>query len=139
MDPLSAVLTIGSKVIDRLWPDPTQRDAAKLELLKMQQNGELVQLRVVVSLSLAQIEVNKEEAKSSDPFTSRARPFIMWICGVAIAYSFVLRPFVHQFAQYFGVETPMLELQTDQLWVLMTGLLGLGGARTFEKIKGVAS
>ena len=41
LDPVTALLDIGSKVIDRLWPDPTQAANAKLELIKLQQSGEL--------------------------------------------------------------------------------------------------
>lgn len=44
IDPLSIALEIGGKVIDRLWPNPEQRDAAKLELVKLQQSGELAQM-----------------------------------------------------------------------------------------------
>jgi hypothetical protein len=40
LDPVTAVLDIGGKLIDRMWPDPAVADQAKLELLKMQQTGE---------------------------------------------------------------------------------------------------
>ena len=64
-DPVTAALDIGGKLIDKLWPDPAQRDAAKLRLLELQQAGEL-----------AQISVNQEEAKSSSLFVSGWRPSI---------------------------------------------------------------
>jgi hypothetical protein len=51
LDPVSALLDVGSKVIDRLWPDPAQRDAAKLELFKLQQSGELAQLAAETELA----------------------------------------------------------------------------------------
>ena len=54
-DPISAALDIGGKLIDRLWPDPSQAAAAKLELLKLQQSGELQQIT-------GQLEINKVEA-----------------------------------------------------------------------------
>ena len=41
LDPISALLDVGSKVIDRVWPDPAQAASAKLELMKLQQSGEL--------------------------------------------------------------------------------------------------
>ncbi len=52
LDPISAILNIGSKVIDRLWPDPTQAAAAKLELFKLQQSGELQRLQTLFLLHL---------------------------------------------------------------------------------------
>jgi len=55
LDPLSALLDIGGKVIDRVWPDPAQAAAAKLELFKLQQSGELAPIA-------GQMEVNKVEA-----------------------------------------------------------------------------
>ncbi len=51
-DPVSAVLDIGGRLIDRLWPDPTQRAAAKLELLKLQKSGQLAEM-------IAQTDINK--------------------------------------------------------------------------------
>ena len=44
LDPISALLDVGSKVIDRVWPDPAQAASAKLELMKLQQSGELAQI-----------------------------------------------------------------------------------------------
>ena len=74
LDPISAVLDIGGKLIDRLWPDPLQAANAKLELLKMQQNGDLAQM-------VAQTDINKVEAASSSLFIAGWRPFIGWGCG----------------------------------------------------------
>ena len=78
-DPISAALDIGGKLIDRLWPDPTQAAAAKLELLKLQQSGELQQIT-------GQLEINKVEAANPSVFVSGWRPFIGWVCGTALAY-----------------------------------------------------
>jgi len=92
LDPVTALLDVGSKVIDRLWPDPAQRDAAKLELLKMQQSGELAQLAAETDLAKAQIGVNTEDAKSGILLVSGARPFILWGCGFAMIYAAMLEP-----------------------------------------------
>ena len=74
LDPISAALDIGGKLIDRLWPDPTQAAAAKLELLKMQQEGDL-------AVMVAQTDINKIEAGSSSLFVAGWRPFVGWVCG----------------------------------------------------------
>ena len=69
IDPVTAMLDIGGKVIDRLWPDPVQAAQAKLELIKLQQSGDLAQIA-------GQLEINKAEAASANPFTSGWRPFV---------------------------------------------------------------
>lgn len=71
-DPITAALDLGGKLIEKLFPDPAQRDAAKLQLLTMQQNGELEAMKAGISVMLA-------EAQSADPWTSRARPSFMYV------------------------------------------------------------
>ena len=63
LDPVTAMLDLGGKVIDRLWPDPVQAAQAKLELVRLQQSGDLAQIA-------GQLEINKVEAARSNPFTS---------------------------------------------------------------------
>lgn len=131
LDPLTAALDIGGKVIDRLWPDPTQRDAARLELLKLQQSGELAQIT-------GQMQINAAEAASTSVFVAGWRPFVGWTCGAAFAYKFVLAPAAAFALTALGhpIELPVLDF-TEMSTVLL-GMLGIGGLRTIEKIKGVA-
>ena len=138
MDPVSILLGIGSKVIDRLWPDETQRDLAKLELLKMQQSGELAQLTADTALATAQIGVNAEDAKSASVFVSGARPFILWVCGGAFAWVYLLQPFL-VFA-FNAAGHPLTNLPTidfSGMSPILTGMLGLSSLRTYEKFTGV--
>lgn len=139
---LDGVFQLGSKLLDRLWPDPAQKAAAVLELEKMRQTGELAQLASDTDLAKAQIAVNLEEAKSTNIFVSGWRPAVGWVCAFAFAYSYVLLPFM-QFAVFtFGTQgmadglanLPKLELG-DMVPVLL-GMLGLSSLRTAEKIKG---
>jgi hypothetical protein len=133
LDPISAVLDIGGKLIDRLWPDPTQRDAAKLELLKLQQQGDLAQIA-------GQLEINKTEAASSSTFVAGWRPFIGWVCGAALAYTYIGYPLIlWAGALWFPSIKPPVLGNDGMLYELMFGMLGLGGLRTFEKVKGVAN
>lgn len=135
-DPITAALDIGGKLIERLWPNPEQRDAAKLELLKMQQTGELAQLAAETDIAKAQIAVNQVEAQSPDRFVSGWRPFIGWVCGVAFAYHYVAQPFL---AFLFAAADHVVQLPAFDMGDLLTvllGILGLGGMRTFEKVKG---
>ena len=72
LDPVTAVLDIGGKLIDRLWPDPAQQDAAKLELMKMQMSGELQTMANDTVIAKAQTDVNAVEAASNNLFVSGA-------------------------------------------------------------------
>jgi hypothetical protein len=132
LDPISAALDLGNTLITRIFPDPAQADAAKLKLLELQKNGELAAMT-------AQTDINKEEAKSSSLFVSGWRPAIGWVCALALAYQYLLRPLGGTIASIFGVTIPQLPGLDDNLWQLMMGMLGMGGLRTFEKVQGVAS
>lgn len=123
---LDAILGIGGKLIERLIPDPAAQDAARLELLKLQQSGELATMT-------AQTDINKVEAASTSLFVSGWRPAIGWVCASAMAYQYLVRPFLIAF--YPAMTFPGLD---DNLWQLMMGMLGLGGLRTFEKTQGLA-
>ena len=136
-DPISAALDIGGKLIDRLWPDPSQRDAAKLELLKMQQTGELAVLAAETELAKGQLAINTEEAKSSSLFVAGARPFFMWVCGTAFAYHYVLQPLLAFVFAASGHPVVLPVFDMEALMSVAFGMLGLGGYRTYEKLKGV--
>jgi len=142
-DPLSAALDLGSKILDKIFPDPAQRDAAKLKLFEMQQTGELAILAADTDLAKAQIAVNEVEAASTSLFVAGWRPFIGWVCGVAFAYHFIVQPLVA-----FGmsvrcstldkcVEIVLPTFDMTALFTVLGGMLGIGGMRTLEKIKGV--
>lgn len=98
------------------------------------------------AIDMAQIEVNKEEAKSSSLFVSGWRPAVGWIGAAALAYQFLLYPILGwawkwlQAMNYVPAEmSPPPLLDAEQLWVMLSGILGIAGMRTFEKQKGVAS
>jgi hypothetical protein len=128
---LEAALGLGNEIIKRVWPDPAQQAQAQLELLKLQQSGELAQIT-------GQMEINKVEAASSSLFVSGWRPAIGWVCAGALAYQYLLRPLGSFAARLYGVEVPEMPTLDAGLWELMFGMLGLGGLRTFEKVQKVA-
>lgn len=137
IDPISAVLDIGGKLIDRLWPDATQAAEAKLELLKMQQTGELAQLAAETELAKGQLEVNQAEAGSSNLFVAGWRPWIGWVCGVAFSYHFVVQPLLAFILAATGYPVTLPTFNMDALYTVLLGMLGLGSMRTFEKYKKV--
>lgn len=138
LDPITTILDIGSRVLDKIFPDPAQRDAAKLELLKLQQTGELAQLAAETDLAKAQLAINQAEASSGDKFSARWRPFIGWVCGIAFAYVLVLQPFlIFCFAAAGHVIPTLPNIDSDLLGWALGGILGLGTMRSVEKVKGV--
>ena len=132
LDPISAALDLGNTLITRIFPDPAQAANAKLELIKLQQSGELASMT-------AQTDINKAEASNPSLFVSGWRPAIGWVCAFALAYQYLLRPLSGTIATLFGVTLPPLPGLDDNLWQLMMGMLGMGGLRTYEKTQGVAS
>jgi len=88
--------------------------------------------------NMAQIEVNKEQAKHSSLFVSGARPAIMWVCCLGLFWSFFLAPFLNWLIVVTGSNVTLPAIQTEGLLTLTLSLLGLGGYRSFEKFKGVA-
>jgi hypothetical protein len=90
-------------------------------------------------LSKGQLEINKAEAQHRNIFVAGWRPFIGWTCGVALAWHFVISPFVIFGASMAGFELPDLpEFDMGSLMTVLMGMLGLGGLRTFEKVKQVS-
>tara|TARA_R100000329_G_scaffold37600_1_gene35438 strand:+ start:171 stop:542 length:372 start_codon:yes stop_codon:yes gene_type:complete len=91
--------------------------------------------QLIQEINKAQIEVNKVEAGSTNLFVSGWRPFVGWTCGVALCYHFVLQPFLTFVLYSFGyqVELPTFDMTT--LTTVLMGMLGLGGLRSYEKVK----
>jgi hypothetical protein len=129
-DPISAALDLGNTLITRIFPDPAQADAAKLELLKLQQSGELASMT-------AQTDINKEEAKNASILVSGWRPFVGWVSGSAFALHFLLIPIANFILVANNHKEVVLAFDMQTLLTVLMGLLGLGGMRSYEKVKGV--
>ena len=122
-DPVSAAFDVGGKLIDRLWPDPAQRDQAKLKLMELQQSGALAQLAAETELSKGAADIVKAEAAGGF-LASSWRPITMLVfVGLIVA-------------RWFGLAAPNLqEAEYLKLWDIVQ--LGLGGyviGRSVEKI-----
>ncbi len=77
-----------------------------------------------------QAEINKVEAQSRHWFVSAWRPFIGWICGFAFGFHYIAMPLLIAYTDIKPVE-----FDTNSLFTVLMGMLGLGGLRTFEKLK----
>ena len=143
-DPLTiaSIVELGKGLISRLWPDPAKQAEELRKLQELEQKGDLARLSAHVQLMLGQIEVNKAEAEHKSIFIAGWRPFIGWVGGTALAWQFVLYPmalWIWGIAEVKGVipagVTPPPVLDSDMLFVLITGMLGIGGMRSFDKTR----
>ena len=127
---IGPVFTFLDTALKRAFPDKTERERIQGQLEQAMLQGD-------VALLQGQLAANAEEAKSEHLFVAGWRPFIGWVCGAALAWNFVLLPFVSFGLTAGGVELPPLpELAVDTLMPVLIGMLGLGGMRTFEKVAG---
>jgi hypothetical protein len=121
-----------SNILDKFIQDKDQKAALAHEIATMAEQH-------AQELALAQIEVNKAEASSGNLFVAGWRPFIGWICGSALAWHFILAPMISSAFAWAGADAPELPaFDMQSLMTILTGMLGLGGLRTFEKYKGVS-
>ena len=131
---VGGLFDIGGKVIDRMFPDPEEKARAKQELTKLEQEGELEQMSVRLSAILA-------EAKSDDPWTSRARPSFMYVFYLVILSLVIVAPLVgvtypEQMALFFDNVSKGFTAIPEELWATFTaGYLGYGAMRSYDKKK----
>jgi|TARA_R110000787_G_scaffold133028_1_gene245301 hypothetical protein len=129
---LTALLPAVTDAVSRFLPEDKEARAQAQRQLEASLADSLA------AIDLAQLDINKTEAASRSVFVAGWRPFIGWTCGAAMAYSYVLQPvltFGLAQANYL-VALPSVEL-AEMMPVLM-GMLGLGGLRSYEKVKGIS-
>lgn len=135
MNPLGIGAIIDS--VGKVASDLITTDKERLEL-------ELEGRRIDQATDLAQMEVNKTEAQNQNLFVAGWRPAIGWVGALAMAYQFLLYPLLvwawvwlqaEQIVPQDVKPPPMLD--TEALWVILSGMLGIAGMRSFEKTRGV--
>jgi hypothetical protein len=136
------LLGVGSiiEAVGKIAGDLITTDKERLEMEVEQRKLDLEEKRINQATDLAQLEVNKEEAKSSSFFVSGWRPFIGWGCGIAFIYSALIEPicrFVATTIFLYNGSFPVID--SDLTMQVMLGMLGLGAMRSYEKKSGVAS
>lgn len=128
---IGSLVSLGTTIIDKIWPDKTEADKAKLRLFELQQAGEFKDLEMRFSAIVA-------EANSQDPWTSRARPSFMYVmyalllAALPMGVLFAFQPDTAQ-AVTDGVARWLNALPEELWWLFGAGYLGYSGARTFEK------
>lgn len=118
-------------LLDKFIPDADEKNKLAHEIATMAE-------RQAHAIALAQIEVNKIEAKGN--WLQRSwRPLIGFTCAIAFMWHFVLHPITLFIVAVFGVDIPDLpEFDMSSLLTVLGGLLGLGTLRTYEKAKGLS-
>lgn len=125
---LAPVLELGSKLIDRWFPNPEDKAKAELELFKTAQEGDLKAL-------LGQLEINAKEAAHPSVFVAGWRPFVGWGSGFGFLYATIIHNVMSWVATIKGWPAPPA-VDVETLLYVLLGMLGLGGLRTYEKVKG---
>lgn len=132
---LGGIIATVGKIADDLLTTDEERARIAIEQRKL----DLAEREIEQRGDLAQVEVNKEQAKSTNWFVAGARPFVMWVCASALAYATIIEPVARFVAQVgFGYTGAFPTIDTDLTLQVLLGLLGLSGMRSFEKVKSVA-
>lgn len=126
---LAPILDVGKTLIERFFPDPEKKREAEMELVRMAADGELKQV-------IAQLEINAREAAHPSVFVAGWRPAFGWCGAVGFLYATIGQPVLSWLASIKGWPAPPA-LNLDLLWVVITGMLGIGGLRSLEKVKKV--
>jgi len=122
---MNEVAQLINTAIDKIWPNKSE--------------AEKQQLAAAVMVVQGQIDINKVEAANPSVFVSGWRPFIGWVCGAACAWNWIGLPIVAMALKVYQIEMPLSPANLSEMLPVLMGMLGLGGLRTIEKIKGVAA
>lgn len=119
-----------SKALDKFFPGDTEETKAKrIEL-------ELELQKALIESDTKQVEANANEASHQSIFVAGWRPMVGWVCAISFAAQFLIWPLVNWGLAMHGMD-PLPELHADQLDVVLMGMLGLGGLRSFDKLRGI--
>lgn len=114
-------------IVSEVVVDKDHRDAIGLELEKLRDRGN----ERLHEQMLAQAATNTEEAKHGSVFVAGWRPAVGWVCAAGLAAQVILLPLL---SGLFGLTFPF---DTELLLLTMSGMLGIGAMRTYEKVQGV--
>ena len=126
------MITAVTGILDKVIPDKDAREKAAHDVV-------MEQLRQQESQLANQAEINKVEAASTDRFVSGWRPAVGWACALGFGWQVFGQPL---FSFFFTLLTkqpsPVIAIPEDMVMPMLYALLGVGGLRTLEKIKGVS-
>jgi hypothetical protein len=134
---IASLIPLIGNVLDKVLPNAAERDKVKAEIaLKLAEN-QMELLKTLAEVDKGQLEINKMEAQSAHFFVAGWRPAIGWICATALSWMYILQPAIQSILFWFGKATEPGKLDAMGITGLTASLLGFGGMRMFESIKGV--
>lgn len=122
---IGSVADLITTTINKIWPDKSEAEKQQLAATMMVVQG--------------QIDINRVEAASPQLFVSGWRPFIGWVCGSACAWNWIGFPIVKLALSMASINITLQQADLTEMMPILLGMLGLGGLRTIEKIRGVAA
>jgi hypothetical protein len=126
------------QVVNKFIPDPQAQAQMQLELAKLKQADDFKQIDAALQLAQQQTDINKEEAQSSSLFVSGWRPACAWVCVSAFGYHYVAQPVAVFVLAVNGTPVPLPAFDMGTMTTVLMGMLGLGGMRSFDKLKGTS-
>lgn len=149
MSILSTIPLIGdiikgaTDLISESITDKDKKNELEAKLKTIQLNAENALLSQEHEVRLAQIEVNKEEAKSKSIFIAGWRPAVAWVCCAGMGFNFIAQPLLTWCLPILSIwipeaaqVTPPPPFSLAEMMPVLLGILGLGGMRSFDKAKG---
>ena len=125
---LTALIGPVTSLLDKFIEDKDQKNKLAHEIATMAD-------KQAHEIAKAQMDINKEEAKSRHWWIAGWRPAWGWICTLAMGYHFIIQPFLLFFLALFGLKMEIPSFDMETLMTVLLGMLGLGGLRSFEKHK----
>jgi hypothetical protein len=129
---IGAIVEGVGKIADDLFTSDEER-------LKVALQEKMIEAKLIKG----QLDINVAEAKHKSIFVAGWRPAIGWVGAISLGYQFILYPFltwiwsIAQARQFVPPELgPPPPLPADALWVILSGMLGIAGMRSFDKLKG---
>ena len=118
---LQALIGPVASLLDKFIPDADTKQKLAYDIATLAE-------RQAHQIAIAQIEVNKEDAKGNW-FQAGWRPACAWVCVAGFTVNFLISPL----ADPFGIMVPQADIST--MMPVLLGMLGLAGARSFERVK----
>lgn len=135
---LTTIIGQALSIVNKFITDPQAQVQAQIEMMKITQSDDFKKIDADLQSMQMQADINKVEAASSNGFVAGWRPFIGWICGVGLALQVIIFPCLSTVVSLVTGHVPLMpEMPIEVLMVNLTGMLGLGAYRTYEKVKGV--
>lgn len=127
---ISSLVTPVSGLLDKFIEDKDQKALLAHEIATIAEKQANEQAK-------AQIQLNAVEAAHTSLFVAGWRPAVGWVCALAMLLNFILIPFINLGLEFAELELTINLIEMDTMMPVLLGMLGLGGMRTAEKIKGV--